>query len=151
MKLYLDTSVFGGYYDEEFSENTAPLFNEIFSGLHEIVLSKITVEELEPAPVNVRELISKIPLENLEIIDISTEADNLANAYLKENVISQTYFADALHIAIATLNRVDIIVSWNFKHMVNINKIKLYNSVNLKFGYPVIDIRSPKEVINESK
>ncbi len=151
MKLYLDTSVIGGYFDDEFSENTIPLFDEIFKGLHNIVISKVTIEELESAPIHVRELVKKVPIIDLEIVDLSPEADLIANAYLNENVLSRKYFADALHIAVATLNRVDIIVSWNFKHMVNINKINLYNSVNLKLGYPVIDIRTPKEVINETK
>ncbi len=54
------------------------------------------------------------------------------------------------HIAVATLGRVDVVVSWNFKHIVNLNRIRLYNSVNLKLGYPMIEIRSPREVLDET-
>ena len=61
------------------------------------------------------------------------------------------FFEDALHIAIATINKVDVLVSWNFKHIVNINRIRLYNSVNLKSGYSMIDIRSPREILTEKE
>ncbi|MCG7852032.1 MAG: hypothetical protein MIO92_05875 [Methanosarcinaceae archaeon] len=73
----------------------------------------------------------------------------MAQAYLREGVITDKYLLDAQHIAIATLSRVDAMVSWNFKHIVNLNRIRLYNSVNLKLGYPMIDIRSPREVLYE--
>jgi hypothetical protein len=73
---------------------------------------------------------------------------DLADSYMKRNIVTTKYYADALHIAIATVLGVDVLVSWNFKHIVNLNKIKLFNSVNLQEGYPLIEIRTPKEVIN---
>ena len=74
---------------------------------------------------------------------------SLANAYINEDVVSEAFFNDAMHIALATINKVDVLVSWNFKHIVNFNKIRLYNSVNLKLGYSLIDIRTPREVLSE--
>lgn len=73
----------------------------------------------------------------------------LANHYLDENVVSDKYLIDAQHIAIATVNKVDVVVSWNFQHIVNLNKIRSYNGVNLKYGYSLIEIRSPRELIHE--
>ena len=84
-----------------------------------------------------------------EYVIFDIDAVKLAQAYLREGVITDKYLLDAQHIAIATLSRVDVMVIWNFKHIVNLNRIRLYNSVNLKLGYPMIDIRSPREVLYE--
>jgi len=98
MKLYLDTSVIGGYFDPEFSENTVLLFDEIFKGFHDIIISKVTIKELSTAPKNVRELINKIPMVNLEIVELTQAAETIANIYLNEKIISQKYFTDAFYI-----------------------------------------------------
>jgi hypothetical protein len=150
MKLYLDTSVFGGYFDEEFKSATRKLFNEIFGKKHTPVISNITIQELEKSPEKVRTLLTKVMNLKIELVQRDDETDLLANNYLKEKVISNKFLIDANHIAIATINRVDVLVSWNFKHMVNLLRIKSYNSVNLKYGYGLIDIRSPLEIINEN-
>ena len=84
------------------------------------------------------------------MIDINDEVETLALNYIKEKIISEKYLLDAYHIAAGTINRVDVLVSWNFKHMVNLLKIKSYNSVNLKYGYGLIDIRCPLELVNET-
>lgn len=149
MKLYLDTSVFGGYFDEEFKESTRKLFNEISQGKHEIFISFLTLEELDNAPKNIKELLTNIADKKLTHVSFSGEISELANKYLDNNVVTKKYIADALHIAAATISRSEIIISWNFKHMVNINRILRYNEINSKFGYKLIDIRTPKEVIYE--
>lgn len=76
MRLYLDTSVFGGYFDEEFSNGTMKLFNEIFNGNHKLLISNITLAELEKAPLNVRELLKKVPKKNIEIVQLTEESEN---------------------------------------------------------------------------
>ena len=149
MKLYLDTSVFGGFFDEEFKEITRILFKEIDEGNHQIVISNLTIEELATAPAGIRDLIEIIPDRYKEFVGMDEGIKFMANKYIEENVVSKKYLFDALHIALASFNRVDVLVSWNFKHMVNLNRIRQYNSVNFKYGYPVIDIRTPREVINE--
>ena len=86
-------------------------------------------------------------LTTLELKDAPQEAVNLAGKYITEGVIGGGKLVDAEHIAIATINRVDVLVSWNFRHIVNLQKIRGYNLVNLKYGYPLLEIRSPLEVI----
>ena len=113
---------------------------------HTIVYSYLTARALELAPKRVQEVVEKIPKMQWEIItDVSKKAFDLAS--LKEDALTKNFEDDAQHIALATISQVDILVSWNFKHMVNFFKIKHYNEVNLKHGYAPIDIRSPKEVL----
>lgn len=73
-------------------------------------------------------------------------AEELAAAYIEDGAIDARMRADALHIALATVARVDVLVSWNFRHIVNLKRIRAYNAVNLKSGYPVLEIRTPREV-----
>jgi hypothetical protein len=80
-------------------------------------------------------------------IELTEEAVQLADTYLAEKVVGKTSRVDCFHIALATIHQVDILVSWNFKHIVNVQRIRGYNAVNMKMGYPTIDIRSPKEII----
>ncbi len=147
-RVYIDTSVVGGFYDVEFQEYTRPLFEKIKKGKIIIIYSDLLEKELQDAPEKVKEVIKKIPAEFVENIKISDESILLAQKYVDENVVGKSSFEDCLHIALATLNRVDIIVSWNFKHIVNVTRIRGYNSVNLKYGYPQIDIRSPRELMD---
>lgn len=120
-RIYLDTSVFGGYYDTEFELSTKILFDKIEKGEYNIIFSKLTDIELLPAPEKVKNLVDLIPENKIISVDISDEATELAELYLKENVVGKTSRADCTHIAIATLNNAYILVSWNFKHIVNVN------------------------------
>lgn len=88
-----------------------------------------------------------IKAEDKEIINVTEEAFKLAKAYIDEKVVGQTSFDDCVHIAVATISRVDLLVSWNFKHIVNVYRIRGYNSVNLRLGYSTLEIRSPKEIV----
>lgn len=146
-KLYLDTSVFGGYFEREFELWTKILFNQIYKGEYTIVYSRLTDMELLPAPERVKKLIDSIPGFCMEYIDITDNAIELAEHYLKENVVGKTSRADCTHIALATLNHADILVSWNFKHIVNVNRIRGYNAVNYKFGHKILEIRTPREIL----
>jgi hypothetical protein len=103
---------------------------------------------LSLAPDFVKDLKSKIPSDCYRFLDLDDESRTLAEAYLKEKILGKSSLDDAFHIAIATDNRLDVLVSWNFKHIVNYDKIKLFNSINLRLGYPMIEIRSPKEFVN---
>ncbi|MFH1320727.1 MAG: PIN domain-containing protein [Bacteroidota bacterium] len=147
MQLYIDTSVFGGYFEREFQLWTQKLVNQIFDGEFTAVISDITLAELETAPKNVRELADRIISENAEFVIAGQPDKYLAEKYVKEKIVSPKFRSDALHIAIATINKVDVLTSWNFKHIVNLNRIRQYNSVNLKYGYTMIEIRSPMEIV----
>jgi predicted nucleic acid-binding protein len=144
-KIYIDTSVFGGYFDEEFSEHTIPLFDRIKNGEFVLLYSTVTQDELESAPEKVKDLVKSLKAEYTEFIETTDESVDLATEYIKEKVVGQTSYADCLHIALATINRADFLVSWNFKHIVNIQRIRGYNSINIKNGYKQLEIRSPRE------
>lgn len=150
LRVYVDTSVIGGCLDKEFAEWSLRLMEEFRNGRKIAVLSDITLQELEIAPKDVRAQLKELPVACREYVMLNDEAVRLAKAYLREGVLPERYLLDAQHIAMGTLNRVDVLVSWNFKHIVNLNRIRLYNSVNLKLGYPMIDIRSPREVLDEA-
>jgi len=144
-RIYIDTSVFGGHFDEEFKEHTIPLFDRIKAGDFVILYSIFTQDELENAPGKVQELVKSLRVDLTEFIEITNETIELANEYIREKVVGQTSYADCLHIALATINRADFLVSWNFKHIVNIERIRGYNSINIKNGYKQLEIRSPRE------
>lgn len=148
-RIYVDTSVIGGCFDDEFMAYSSQLFEEFMSGKKKAVISDIVLFELDGAPENVKDILNKVAEDNIEYIFLNEESIALANAYLKEGVIAESSLSDARHIALATIERVDVLVSWNFKHIVNLNRIHLLNSVNLKLGYPILEIRSPLEVIYE--
>jgi hypothetical protein len=151
MKFYVETSVWGGYDDKEFSEWTIPFIEQARVGRFKTVISNVVATELLGAPERTRLLPTTIPQEFFERVDIDDEQLALAQRYIKEGALTKKYESDAQHIAIATVLKVDILVSWNFRHMVNFFRIKQYNSINLKHGYSLIDIRSPKEIIYEKK
>ena len=148
-RLYFDTSVFGGIYDEEFEEISLLLFEKVKLGQIICVYSDLSVTELKNAPEKVRNYFLALPNEYTESVEVTEEAYILADKYLAEKVVGQTNADDCRHIATATINKVDYLVSWNFKHIVNVFRIRGYNSVNLRSGYMQLDIRSPKEIVND--
>ena len=147
-RIYIDTSVVGGYFDEEFNEVTQGLFKRLENGEVVFVVSDLLDLELIGAPQNVRELLSNFSPDKFERIQLTEEAIKLADTYISEKVVGKTSLEDCRHIALATINRVDIFASWNFKHIVNLDRIKGYNSVNYRLGYPMIEIRSPKDLLH---
>jgi hypothetical protein len=147
LRIYTDTSIIGGYFDDEFSIDTQLLFEEIKQGDYKLVISDLTEKELVNAPEKVRTLLKDLNID-FEVIAVTQESIDLANEYLKENVVGQTSIDDCIHIATATINKLDLLISWNFKHIVNIQRIRGYNSINLKNGYSTLEIRSPKDLIN---
>lgn len=147
-RIYIDTSIVGGYFDEEFKEATTALFQRLENGEIIFVVSDLLDLELINAPQKVRELLYSYSADKFVRIELTEEAIKLADTYVSEKVVGQTSLEDCRHIALATINKVDVLVSWNFKHIVNLDRIKGYNSVNLRLGYQIIEIRSPKDLIN---
>lgn len=146
-RIYLDTSVFGGSFEPEFELWTMVLFDRISKGEFKVLLSRLTDIELENAPKRVKELANSLSQNNIEWLDITTESVELADKYINEKVVGQTSHSDCIHIALATLNFADVLVSWNFKHIVNHLRIRGYNAVNFKYGHKILDIRSPREIL----
>jgi hypothetical protein len=146
LNIYLENSVIGGYFDEEFEEPTKKLFEEFKKGNYKPVISTHVIAELEiGAPQYIKDNLEKL---NYEKIILSEEIIDLSEKYMKAKIVTEKYYDDGLHIAIATVTGVDVLVSWNFKHIVNLKKIKLFNSVNLQEGYNILEIRTPKELID---
>ena len=147
-RLYFDTSVFGGVYDEEFEEISILLFEKVKLGQIIFVYSDLSETELESAPQRVKDFFADLPKLHTQKVEVTEDAFELAQNYLDEKVVGQTSAGDCRRIATATVNKVDYLVSWNFKHIVNVFRIRGYNAVNLRCGYPPLDIRSPKEIVN---
>jgi hypothetical protein len=143
-RIYIDTFIVGGYFDEEFREDTIKLFERLENNEIVFVVSDLLDLELN-APQRVRELLLKYSAEKFERIELTEESVILGDTYIKEKVVGKTSITDCRHIALATISKVDVLASWNFKHIVNLDKIKGYNSVNLRLGYMMIEIRSPKD------
>ena len=148
LRIYIDTSVIGGCLDDEFRKWSNVLLKEFCTGEKIAVISNLTRLELEPAPKQVKEILEKIPEESIEEVYLEDEARELASKYISDGVITSKHLADARHIAIAVVEKVDVLVSWNFKDIVNLDHIRAFNAVNLKLGYSLIEIRSPVEVIH---
>ena len=141
----MENSVIGGYFDDEFKESTRKLFDEFKKGSYKAVISSHVMAELEKGAPDY--IITNLESITYEKYSINEEMLDLAEKYLDEGIVSEKYRGDALHIAIATVISVDVLVSWNFKHIVNLNKIKLFNSINFREGYKMLEIRTPQEVL----
>lgn len=147
--VYVDTSVFGGCYDDEFSEYSFKLLNEFKRGVKKMMVSDVVYYELQGASENIRLQAFKVPFLFMTITKASQKAYSLARKYISEGVLGVESRLDALHVATASLQGADMIASWNFKHMVNAGKIDLFNAINNHMGYRTIKIRSPREILNQ--
>jgi len=149
-RIYADTSIFGGLHDEEFADTTRLLFDHIDGGRLFLVTSAVVQAELAQAPERVRrEFEERLPF--MEIVNITEESISLQDAYLAEGIVSVRWASDALHVALATIAACELIVSWNFKHIVNFQRIRLYNEVNRRMGRQEIAIHAPPEVIYDDE
>ena len=146
-RFYMDTSVWGGLFDKEFEQETILLFDMVKSGQVVCLFSDITENELMKAPEKVRLFFESMSDKQKEKVAITPEALKLAEAYVNENVVGKTSFDDCVHIATATVHRADLLVSWNFKHIVNVYRTRGYNAINMRLGYPILNIHSPKEIV----
>ncbi len=146
-RIYIDTSVIGGMFDEEFKFFTKLFFDRVFRKEIQLITSDVLEGELINAAEQVTAFYRSLPAEQLEFVKATKEADGLAELYIAEKVVGQTSLADCQHIGMATLNNADVLVSWNFQHIVNLRRIRGYNSVNLKAGQHTLEIRSPKELM----
>jgi len=147
-RLYIDTSVFGGYFDEEFEAATRFFFDRIIKNQVQIVVSDILELEIYEAPNHIIEFYESLPDDLIERVKLTEDVLNLSEKYIIEKVVGRINRADCQHIAIATVNNVEALISWNYKHIVNLEKIRGYNAINLKAGYQMLEIRTPNEVFN---
>lgn len=145
-RVYIDTSVIGGCFDQEFSLWSNGLLQDFTNGIFKPVLSQLVAAEVEEAPDVIQAKLTEIMVLSPEILQVTTEAAALAELYQHRQILTPKFYNDGLHIALATIAEVDVLVSWNFKHIVHLNKIRLFNAVNMEAGYKTVQIYSPREV-----
>jgi predicted nucleic acid-binding protein len=150
-KIYLDTSVLGALYDREDPvrvEKVGALLQRIEHNEYDAFISLLTLEELMRAPEDIKnELVSTIKNLDLAVLEENEESLEFAEFFVTEGIIPKRFRDDARHIAVAILHNLDALVSWNYRHMVNIRTRKMVNSLCVRQGYKPIDIVSPEEVI----
>jgi len=147
-RVYIDTSVLGGCFDAEFAPWSNQLLTDIRHGRFTPILSDIVAVEMANAPTLVQALYTDLVANYAEVIAVSDDALELADSYQRRAILSTKFYNDGLHIALATVADVDLLVSWNFKHIVHFDKIRRFNAVNLERGYKPLQIFSPREVVS---
>jgi hypothetical protein len=145
-RIYIDTSVIGGCFDAEFSLWSNGLFKDFRLGNYRPVVSEVVAAEVDDAPAPVRERYAELLGLGAEVLEVDEAVLQLAGVYQHRKILTPKFFDDGVHIALATSAEVDLLVSWNFKHIVHFDKIRLFNSVNLELGYKPLQIYSPREV-----
>lgn len=145
-RIYVNTSVIGGCFDEEFRPWSNGLMDDFKAGRFRLVLSDVVAAEMKEAPEPVRNKFNEILGLDHEFVVSSQEVIELADGYRSREILTPKYYDDCVHIALASVAEVDLLVSWNFRHIVNFNKIRLFNAVNLELGYKPLQIYSPREV-----
>jgi predicted nucleic acid-binding protein len=145
-RLYLDTSVIGGYFDDEWKEATQELWRQMEAGEFRFLTSAVTIEEVSAAPDRVRELFSRTFAPEA-ILGVTDEMETLAAAYMSHHILPPKFTDDARHVAVCTVSEVEFLVSWNFKHLVNVDRERGFNAVNLLHGCRTIRIVNPLELI----
>ncbi len=148
IRIYIDTSIVGGYFDLEFEKSTKQFFQWFENQKVVFVISDLLDLELMNAPERVRLHLNNYLPDKFERINLEEEALELADEYVNQKVVGISSIEDCRHIAMATIAEVDYVVSWNFKHIVNSERIIGYNSVNLSKGYKAISIITPIELLN---
>lgn len=146
--VYIDTSVVGGVFDKEFELWTKIFFDQVKKGEFKVAVSELLVEELKPAPEHIRDFIYTLPEDQVLVARYEDDARELTDKYQEAGVVGPTSLTDCRHIATAPVNNIRVLTSWNFKHIVNLNKIQLYNAVNIKEGYIPLEIRTPRELLD---
>jgi predicted nucleic acid-binding protein len=145
-RIYIDTSVLGGCFDQEFAKWSNALVRDFRVGRLTPVLSDVTAAEVRDTPESVRNLHQELLTLVDRVLPLTAEALSLVAAYEARKILPAKYAADMRHIALATIDEVDSLVSWNFKHVVRLEKIRLFNEVNVQLGYRPLSILSPREV-----
>ena len=147
MRAYLDASVVGGPFDAEFAEPSREFVNAILRGAVIPLISETLAAEIAGAREEVQALLEQITRAHAERLALSAEAVTLQSAYLAAGVVTRKYADDAMHVAQATVARADVVVSWNFRHLVNPARVRALNGVNLAHGYGMVVVLTPADVV----
>jgi len=147
-RVYVDSSVVSGMFDKnDHPERVKPFWGAVFDGKIRVILSDVLEDEVKDSPQHVRDFYESIPKSQIERIVSTDESDALAERYIAEGVVGETNLNDCQHVALASIANVDVLVSFNCKHIVKLNRIHRYNAINVLSGFSQIEIRTPDEVI----
>ena len=149
-KVYIDTSVIGGSFNY-FSRYSNMLIDKFRDGLFVPVISEVVEKEIKKAPILVRDVYDEILTYNAIYLNITDEIKKLVKEYINKKIVTLHYEDDCRHIALTTINKIDVLVSWNFKHIVNEQRIFLFNLVNKDLGLNPIVIKDPKDFLGLGK
>ena len=150
LRVYVDTSVFAGCEDEKFRTASRRLFERFRAGDMTLVLSAVTTGELDTVPEAARAVLGTVPREHTEFLESSTEAEQLADLYIKAGAVDAAMRSAALHVAFATLAGVDTLATWNFKHLLNFYRLRRFHCVNRELGHPHLEIHEAQAVLGEN-
>jgi hypothetical protein len=145
-RIYADTSEFGGCFDGAFRAYSLRFFRLVRQGRLVLLVSELVGCELSTAPPEVRRVLQSLPQRMIRDVELGREVGALRNAYFLAGVVGRRSLDDATHVAAAAIARADAIVSWNFKDIVRLNRIRGYNEVNARLGHASLTIISPREV-----
>jgi len=154
LKVYVDTSVIGGCFDPKFRKDSLRLFEDFKAGRKQMVYSDLVYKEIEQGQYTPNHLLRKfheVPEDYRVKYKQNEEVELLAEKYLQRNILTEKSYKDAIHVAFGTIFKADVIASWNFRHIVNKRKIKLYNETNIEFGYQPIVIKTPEYILNQKQ
>jgi len=154
LKVYVDTSVIGGCFDPKFRKDSLRLFEDFKAGRKQMIYSDLVYKEIEQGQYTPNHLLRKfheVPEDYRVKYKQNEEVELLAEKYLQRNILTEKSYKDAIHVAFGTIFKADVIASWNFRHIVNKRKIKLYNETNIEFGYQPIVIKTPEYILNQKQ
>lgn len=150
LRIYTDTSVIGGCCDAKFASHSRSLIDMAAAGKIILLISQVALDELADAPTAVQDILQSVPQASIEYVELTSEVIALRNAYLRAGIVGSKWTDDATHVAAASVIGADAIVSWNFKHIVRVDRIGRYNEVNIMRGYRPLTIVTPLEIVRES-
>ena len=145
-RVYADTSVFGGALDDQFAEPTKRFFQRVRDGELMLLVSRMVLREIRSAPKTIQKILTDLPPGAVEYVEVDDDVEALADAYVEARIVGPASKDDAVHVAAATVAQADLILSWNFRHIVNYSRIHKYNAVNALNDYAEIEIHSPLEI-----
>ncbi len=146
LRLYLDTSVIRGCDDPEYQPWSLSLLQDFRTGLYKPVISELVREEAADGAIASSRCFAELLECDPKIVPVTERAQTLADLYLERGILTEASRNDALHVAIATLEEVDVLVSWNYANILHLNKVRQFITVHLELGLKPIQIRSPRVV-----
>ena len=151
-RIYVDSSVVSGVFDHHMPERVEQarrFWDDVNGGKIRIIASDVLEQEIREAEQHIRDFFNELPETQIDRVVSTSESNDLAEKYIAEGVVGESNLNDCRHVALAAIAGADVLVSWNCKHIVKLNKIRRYNAINKLLGYREIEIRTPEEVIHD--